>query len=385
MRETITSPSDFIYQTRGSSLALSTRKNPTMEFVEPMTSSTCQQPESSASSYDHWETVDLGLPESTQTSRRATFPNAQAHDEHEGRFHHGLLCDTYSPTHRVCSVCHCRARTLDAHLANIAPEIITRQYHHPEPIDLASFAPLTNGGPPYAPSIDPGSPSQLSFTIPRIDDLAPLPDHFSSTATPGTESRTFSIHSSSSERADQVCATVQAVHDVCLQSTKTWLDTHLVNRRARASDSPLLSGQHAAPTSTDGISPHDQLRADSGCDEGGSSGSYDPIPPSTNSLLKNVSSICGMLWAGSQRDRLDVLNVERATVGTMSRLLCWAETVALGDYDERAIADGEALGRVMQAGRSLCGWLDVPDGVRAMEVLDGDVMGSGSGSGYGML
>lgn len=80
-----------------------------------------------------------------------------------------------------------------------------------------------------------------------------------------------------------------------------------------------------------------------------------------------------MLWAGSQRDRLDVLNVERTTVGIMSHLLCWAETVALGDYDEWQMADEEALLQVLQAGKNLCNWLDVPGGIQDIEDLDNNV------------
>ncbi len=182
-----------------------------------------------------------------------------------------------------------------------------------------------------------------------------------------------------------------------------------------------------------------------------------------------------MLWTGAQRDRLDVLDVERLAVDAMAGLLSWAETVALGDRDEwgrslaaaaaaaaagagadatttssaevcgggggggedeeekekeeepRIIAamaaaaaggvgmgmgigmgeleeeeereqmrkekdkEGEnALWRVFEAGRNLCAWLGVVDGVEAMDMLEGEIwgrrggVGQTEGTGYGM-
>ncbi|KAI1214034.1 uncharacterized protein F4807DRAFT_111963 [Annulohypoxylon truncatum] len=386
----VSSPSDFIYRSRDTSLALSAQINPTMESLQATASSTCQHHEPPASNYTPWETVSHGLPECTRPSRRATFPNAQRHNEHQGGLQHELPRAIYAPMRRVCLACH-QDETPNSPSVGTVPETTVPQYHH-EPTVLASSAPLTDSDRPYAPSIGSDNSSQVRFPIPRIADPTSFPGHSSPAATRDTGSRTSSTYSSNPERVNRIFATVHAVHDICLQSTKTWLDTHLVNRRARASNSSLLSGQQA--DSADGTSTPIHLKVEGGSEKGISSeskGSYadinrngsargngcGPIPPSTNSLLKNISSICNMLWVGSQRDRLDVLNVERTTVGIMSHLLCWAETVALGDYDEWKMAEEEALLQVLQAGQNLCNWLDVPHGIQAIEVLYHNITESG--------
>lgn len=87
-----------------------------------------------------------------------------------------------------------------------------------------------------------------------------------------------------------------------------------------------------------------------------------------------------MLWTGSQRDRLHVLNVERLAIESMGRLMHWAETVALSSEDEWRVADDQALWQVLDAGRNLCSWLGVPDAVHAMEALEGEVLGEYGGS-----
>ncbi|CAJ2513351.1 Uu.00g014700.m01.CDS01 [Anthostomella pinea] len=206
-----------------------------------------------------------------------------------------------------------------------------------------------------------------------------------------SDDQTISIHSGDSEHVPRIHAAVHTIHGICLEATKTYLCTHEANRRLRAS-SGSGSQHHDAPrTPSDSQPPftysysynasqsqtpssqqshpsdHNKShRSDRSRDKDTT------IPPATNSLLHNVSSICGMIWTGSQRDRLDVLNVERLAVDSMARLLAWAETVALGDYDEWAFA-----GEVLEAGHHLCAWLGVPDAVQAMETLEADLAGWG--------
>ncbi|KAI0124652.1 hypothetical protein BJ170DRAFT_467453 [Xylariales sp. AK1849] len=222
------------------------------------------------------------------------------------------------------------------------------------------------------------SPRRQNCEIPHLQTIADQgPDRRISNApsvTDSTISQTISIHSSSSEQAHRLGATVVAIHDVCLQATKTYLSSHHANRRVRASRSPepfktpthhsqdndnfILSG---TPSSGQSQSPMPQQAHQS------------PIPHASDSLLKNVSGICNMLWVGSQRDRLVVLNVERMAVENMARLLGWAETVALGDYDEWTLAEDDALWRVLDAGRNLCAWLGVQESIRELEVLEGQL------------
>ena len=214
----------------------------------------------------------------------------------------------------------------------------------------------------------------------------------------------------------RICAAVRAIHDLCLQSTQAYLQTHRTNRQARAAHPLHVHNYH-----------HHHL-----------DNNNNTLPPEpTTSLLQNVSAICGMLWAGAQRDRLHVLDVERIAVDNMGALLAWAETVALGDRDDwaRALApalacpradagneggcwfpgqaqghgggadangvsmgdaggdgnvreagtddaDGEyALWRVFEAGRNLCNWLGVADGVQGMSALEEEIWGLGVGGG----
>lgn len=145
-------------------------------------------------------------------------------------------------------------------------------------------------------------------------------------------------------RYRHICAAVRAIHDVCLQSTQTYLQTHRANRLARSAagggDEHQHQHQHSSPNHPDHTYyPHHfhhhhnpTTTTTLTSDNNGAGGTGIPNP--TTSLLQNVSSICTMLWAGAQRDRLDVLDVERLAVENMSSLLAWAETVALGDCDE---------------------------------------------------
>ncbi|KAI0110027.1 hypothetical protein F4814DRAFT_450998 [Daldinia grandis] len=203
-----------------------------------------------------------------------------------------------------------------------------------------------------------------------------------------TTSRTVSIPCSSTGPVVNIYATACAVHDICLQATRTYLDTHIANRRARAASQSWSvacqgSGSRSSSNGTSTNNSSNTANSDNNNNNNNnnnarthdSTSSSNTIPPATPSLLLNTSSICSMVWTGSQRDRLHVLNVERLAIESMGRLMHWAETVALSSGDEWRIANEQALWEVLDAGRNLCSWLGVPDAVHAMEALEGEVLG----------
>jgi hypothetical protein len=222
-------------------------------------------------------------------------------------------------------------------------------------------------------------PSQQAHAFPAQEALPSYHEDRRRSATLSTTdstiSRTISIYSTYSEHAHRLCAAVGATHDICLQATKAYLSSHHANHQARAcgaSDMP----SHASPSrETDAENKRSAPEA------GPASAGQAPrvyrsgIPDASDSLLQNISGICNMLWMGSQRDRLLVLGVERIAVDNMARLLAWGETVALGDYDEWTLAEENALGRVLDAGRSLCAWLGVQESMRDMKTLETQLRG----------
>ncbi|KAI1872611.1 hypothetical protein JX265_005491 [Neoarthrinium moseri] len=207
-------------------------------------------------------------------------------------------------------------------------------------------------------------------------------------------SRTISIHSSNSEQIHRLSTAIGRIQDICLEATKWYISSHHANRQARASisaeypeavskkeeddgdenKSDVFNHQHEFPTSPASqpapVSSHQERQQ-----EHTPPGQPCLIPAVSNSLLKNISGICNMLWAGSQRDRLVVLNVERLAVDSMARLLGWAETVALGDGDEWMLNGDETLRRALDAGTNLCMWLGVHEAVRDMGILQAQVLG----------
>ncbi|KAI0838998.1 hypothetical protein F5Y06DRAFT_267154 [Hypoxylon sp. FL0890] len=374
MPRSATSPSNFIYQkAQGSSVASFMSDDRIMELTDPNALGICRPRESLAINHAPWEAVDHGLREPTQTNRRATFPTTLIPNVCQKGSQPRDLYEKYSPTHCPCFFCHYQIETLDG----LPPEALGRDFYS-EPTYHPPYLPAATVGPQCVSSTaSDGSPQQY-FPTPLLQDITSPRDQCSPVALPGIGSPTLSFRSSTPERTQRISATVRAVHDICLQSTKTFLDSHLANRRARASNSAdgmrishkqSKSGTSKNTTSNDNIN----ISIDN------TKTTHSPIPESSNSLLNNISSICTMLWAGSQRERLDVLNVERAAVENMGRILCWAETVALGDYDEWTMADEEALRQVLEAGRSLCYWLQVPDGIQGVDALESDVMGPGFG------
>lgn len=194
-----------------------------------------------------------------------------------------------------------------------------------------------------------------------------------------------SIASKDSNQIPQVYTAVGRIHELCLRATSTYLSALDANRRARESCSP----RPPAPSA-----PRDDNNPDP--DPNGNTGNTGRhteapcrqrddttngrFPTPSTSLLKNISIICNQLWTGSQRERLEVLNVEREAAKTMMLLLEWAETVVLGDYDEWALAGEDAFWKVVHAGRHLCDWLGVQESIDAMNELKMQLFGEVGGA-----
>ncbi|KAI8956792.1 hypothetical protein F5Y11DRAFT_341900 [Daldinia sp. FL1419] len=234
----------------------------------------------------------------------------------------------------------------------------------------SSFLPTYPDSPTLAVFRHEPSISEQSADPPPV--VNPLDSRTASLAS----GRTVSIPSNSTERTSSICSLIRSIHNVCLQATQVYIDTHIANRRARAASEAWSivchgnsSGSLSSASTTDGIN-NGNGNVNNGRDT--ADGICPSIPPATSSLLFNTSGICSMLWNGSQRDRLHVLNVERMAIESMGRLMRWAETVALGDWRG---ADEEALWQVSEAGLNLCNWLGVTDAIIAMTSLDGEVQG----------
>ncbi|KAI2616443.1 hypothetical protein GGS26DRAFT_578246 [Hypomontagnella submonticulosa] len=314
---------------------------------------TCRKPHSAPCIHTPW---GVELSDSSETNRRGTYPA------------------TRFPSNTIST----REEQL---LLRRKPEPVLPNTHSYHPSPNHSWTKMRNeyiGEDPvllkpskdsWGRSIDDDHSRGPVFRVthdPPLQEVAKLrPDQNPSIVLSPAESHTLSIHSSNSsnaERANHICDTVRAVHDVCLQSSKTYLNTHLVNLQARGvGSSGYLTNSNAPSANNEGV-------------VSSSRGDNTPmIPESTESLLTNISNICSMLWTNSQHNRLAVVNIERLAVDNMGRLLMWAEAVTLGDYDEWQNSDETALGRVMEAGKNLCGWLSVPDGIQAMRRLERDV------------
>ncbi|KAI0845620.1 hypothetical protein F5Y00DRAFT_165719 [Daldinia vernicosa] len=351
-----TSPSDFIYRrAQGSPVASPTREDPTME-ASPHTKTTGTK--SLPVTATEWEVVDPQFSPLSPGECPCFTPRPDLQYLKRENGHRQPLYDNNHPP----------------------PEQIERpRPRSPQPYPIESppriFKPEPDAHLPQAANQHPWPSTPPAPAPSRTDGR---------TLSIATSSRTVSIPSSSTGPIVDICATARAVHDICLQATRTYLDTHLANRRARAASQGWSvachgggSGNSSNDTGTNNSSDttNSSSNNNSNTCTHNSSSSSNAIPPSTQSLLLNTSSICSMLWTGSQRDRLHVLNVERLAIESMGRLMHWAETVALGNEDEWRVANEQALWEVLDAGRNLCSWLGVPDAVRAMEVLEGEVLG----------
>ncbi|KAI1467362.1 uncharacterized protein F4812DRAFT_459467 [Daldinia caldariorum] len=248
------------------------------------------------------------------------------------------------------------------------PRMIKAEPGTHSPTSLTQHPPWLS--PPSGHSPDstlPHSSASISTPTDNLNRASSLAA--SSSRTVSIPSNSNSSSSSSTRRFVNICAAIRAVHDICLQSTRTYIDTHIANRRARA------ASQGWSTVCRDSGSGSGSGSRSSRTGSHSNSTTHTAIPPSTPSLLLNTSSICSMLWSGSQRDRLHVLNVERLAIETMGRLMRWAETVTLGEWDEWQGAEEQTLWQVLEAGRHLCDWLGVPDAIQAMEVLECEVLG----------
>ncbi|KAI0379708.1 hypothetical protein F5Y04DRAFT_112944 [Hypomontagnella monticulosa] len=365
MPNSVTSPSDFIYQKPASSpLNPFTEDHINIQAGQQWQRTTCGKLPSMPCVRPPWETE---IPGPSETNRRATYPAPEAPHGNEHRRQERVPPITYAPVLR------------NTHLPapdHALPQGMTYgQYAHRDHLfthrpDKDSWKTDDDDArePEFRASPDPSSRELAKHYDPSSASIVPSP----------TESHTLSIHrpsSSSTERANHICATVRAVHDICLQSSKTYLNTHLTNFRARdvGSSSPPLLNQPSGYLAN----PNIASAGNSSVAGGGSSNDVSTILTPTDSLLTNISSICSMLWANSQHNRLAVVNIERLAVDNMGRLLMWAEAVALGDYDEWQNSDEATLGRVISAGNNLCGWLGVPEGMQAMKKLERDVAEKG--------
>ncbi|KAI1650552.1 uncharacterized protein F4817DRAFT_264256 [Daldinia loculata] len=371
MLNSTTSPSDFIYRrAQGSLVASPTREDLAME-PSPRTkvTGTKSLPVTAA----EWEVVDPQFLPLSPGECPCFTPHPDLRYLKRENGHQQPPYDNNHPPLEQIEAPNNRAPL--AYPQESAPRIFK-----PEP---DAYSPQATDQHPW---LSPPSEQNPDFPLPP----APAPSRTDGrTLSIATSSRTVSIPSSSTGPIMNICATARAVHDICLQATRTYLDTHIANRRARAASQGWSMACHGSGSgsSSNGASTNNSSNTANSSNNNNnnaythdSASSSNAIPPSTQSLLLNTSSICSMLWTGSQRDRLHVLNVERLAIESMGRLMHWAETVALSSEDEWRVADDQALWQVLDAGRNLCSWLGVPDAVHAMEALEGEVLGEYGGS-----
>ncbi|KAK8049133.1 hypothetical protein PG994_010863 [Apiospora phragmitis] len=214
----------------------------------------------------------------------------------------------------------------------------------------------------------------------QLDCDNPSSDQQPASFAPGTSRSSIgsaaSVANGESNQIPQVYIAIGRIHEACLRATSTYLGALDANRRARESCSPLPRTPGALRDDNNSNHTKPPFHHQQG-------DSNRRVPQPSSSLLKNISTICNQLWTGSQRDRLDVLNVEREAAKTMALLLEWAETVVLGDYYEWALAGEDAFWKVVHAGRHLCDWLGVQESIDAMDELETQLVresGGGTGS-----
>ncbi|ORY56691.1 uncharacterized protein BCR38DRAFT_490574 [Pseudomassariella vexata] len=263
-----------------------------------------------------------------------------------------------------------------------------------------------------APATPPHAVHHLPKQMDRPDQAAGRRVSNAPSMADSTCSQTISIYSSGSGHTQRTLAVVDAVHCICLEASKTYITSHETNKKVREPRNPRKPStptplhpypplpsnpnyDHIPGISSNGTRrsrAHEQHQQNNGNgDKKRLSSAADLlfITQPTNSLLNNISSICSMLWAGSQCNRLSVLNVERQTVDDMARLLEWGETVAMPrDCNQWSLGQDEEeeilLWRVVSAGRNLVHWLGVPQGIRDMLIVEGEVQGRVyGGDGYG--
>ncbi|KAI5864993.1 hypothetical protein GGS23DRAFT_403421 [Durotheca rogersii] len=317
-----------------------------MDLRESRVSSTCRQHRTQTSTYPAWRYAADRPPSPDQACQHATSPNGQFFPERESRHWRIEPLNDYPVGSLQTTVNHIQAPSPWAHAQNNNPDAASSHHSRLVPPSPELQAELTR---------DSSRPTN-----------GDLPKHTS----PSDDGQTASTRSSYPGQGDHVSTVVGAVHDICLESTKTYLDTHRINRRARAGRSSMSYADSFQRWASRGGNDEPDT-TDNGVDD-----RLCTVPTSSDSLLSNISRICTMLWVGSQRDRLDVLDVERLAVDNMARLLSWAETVVLGEYDEWEASSEATAWRVFEAGRNLCALLGVTDGVHAMDSLRDEITGS---------
>lgn len=195
---------------------------------------------------------------------------------------------------------------------------------------------------------------------------------------------------------------VVEVHDICLVATQRYLEglrvnwdlrnTHPVNggdahslgdgpsrsrdRERRDQWSPYAGAELRERTRSESHLEHIAVEG-----PGQRHGDHDhhhtaltqknPIPSFTNSLLQNISQICGLIWRRAQRDREDVLGAEARGCRDMSLLHECGETIVLYSARDAERDPEECLHRVVVAGTALCQELKDWEGLRLMGRWEG--------------
>jgi hypothetical protein len=200
------------------------------------------------------------------------------------------------------------------------------------------------------------------------------------TQTIKSESRISASHASGSLGGESMrsmsYSAMALVHDVCLEATKKYLAEHVRTYQARnhsAQQQPGFCRRHRRHRHAHRFSPYSPGRNE--VDDDKMFGMAAParaihIPEPTNSLPKNVSFICDLMWRRAQRDRADIPRAERMAAESMACLLDWAETVVFAEAnDRRGPAEDNILRRTAVAAQNICAWLDDAEGLAFLESL----------------
>lgn len=363
-----------------------------MEVVKSPSDFIYQQKEELGS--QHAETIAIGVPQSMES--KLSCPEGQSvgtapGTERETQFHgydnphqHRLNNDTRAQISRE-STPYWSASSMSPTMSQPKQQLFAD--YRPSLQDSWQSPPYVLPSMPYHAS--PHRPeANMDY---QTDYDSKASEHQPASFTPGNSHSSIasvaSIASKDSNQIPQVYTAIGRIHELCLRATSTYLSALDANRRARERCSPSPPASGALPLPDDSNTNRNVSTGNNGrqtetpCCRQRDDTTNGRSPPPSSSLLKNISIICNQLWTGSQRDRLDVLNVEREAAKTMALLLEWAETVVLGDYDEWALAGGDAFCKVVRAGRHLCDWLGVQESIDTMNELETQLFGEVGGVG----
>ncbi|KUI66946.1 hypothetical protein VM1G_01455 [Cytospora mali] len=197
---------------------------------------------------------------------------------------------------------------------------------------------------------------------------------------------------------DSVSGVVE-IHDICLAATQRYLEALRANwelRHGRDVVVPLRGGpvrhqrdgpgERGSPyvragrpgrrmASEDGDMEHTHgfgFQHHYGGDRGvdGDESRHNHIPRPTDSLLRNTSYICDLMWRRALRDRDDVLGAETCGCRNMGSLFECAETVVLHDAGEWEGDAGRGFEMICQAGRNLCRTLNDVEGMERVNDIE---------------